>query len=242
MTDLVRSRALTLSTLCVSAIVVLSTELQRLDACKRALCMQVWRDVAVKGFWLNVVRVCPSELMIPLGGKLSADHLKEHCLENDVETILMRVQWLDSLPPGKREKRLKETMGEFCCPQQLCMVQPMRQHLQCPMQKLQSFAIKQTYWRDPSCNMFRPGADLMAEKVLVPPPPSKPLIAHHCHACTVQKVLWNGCYTSVGSFSMCTYWAVLLSRSGCSEFCPDEACFPREVRSDGVSVQVPSTI
>lgn len=29
----------------------------------------------------------------------------------------MRVQWLDSLPSGKREKKLKETMGELRCPQ-----------------------------------------------------------------------------------------------------------------------------
>ena len=26
-----------------------------------ALCVQVWRDVAVKGFWLNVVCLCPLE-------------------------------------------------------------------------------------------------------------------------------------------------------------------------------------
>lgn len=28
--------------------------------------MQVWRDVTVKGFWLSVVRLCPSEGVNPL--------------------------------------------------------------------------------------------------------------------------------------------------------------------------------
>ena len=30
----------------------------------------------------------------------------------------MGMQWLDKLPPAKREKKLKDTMGELCCSKQ----------------------------------------------------------------------------------------------------------------------------
>ena len=59
-----------------------------------------------------------------------------------MSTMWLCMQWLDGLPAGKREKRLKETMGELCCPLQLNLLQPMCHHLQCPVQKSKSFAFK----------------------------------------------------------------------------------------------------
>ena len=61
MTDLVRPRAHVSNPICMPAISAGAHHETAEAACSETpLCSQVWRDVTVKGFWLNVVRLCPS--------------------------------------------------------------------------------------------------------------------------------------------------------------------------------------
>ena len=75
----------------------------------------------------------------------------------------MCLQWLDSLPPQVREKKLKETMGEFL--NTIQSATPIFRSVVSPQSIIS--------WLLSDGLKGGVGADLMAEKVLAPPPPSK---------------------------------------------------------------------